>query len=54
MSFSHHPRRRWEPTKWFRSWQTRGVNPPTQEQLLRRNELQAFRLVLAGKEPPRD
>jgi len=39
---------------WYRSWKVRGPREPTTEQLLRRNELLNFRLVLAAKEPKED
>lgn len=42
--------RHWGEEQWFRDWEKRGRNPTT-EQLIRRNDLRAFRLVLAGKEP---
>jgi len=40
----------WRPENWARDWQQR-CGPPSLEQLLRRNEIERFRLILAQKEP---
>lgn len=49
--FGHHARTRWAPSKWQRDWLKRGPQDDTPERVVSRNELQAFRLVLAKKEP---
>jgi hypothetical protein len=47
----HRPKNFWSADKWPLLWQKRGPQPMTSERLKRRNEIQAFRLVLARKEP---
>lgn len=44
--------RTWTPDDWGRLWLARGPQPLTPSQLRLRNEIEAFRLVLAKKEPP--
>lgn len=43
--------RPWSAEQWEKDWEVRGPHKPSTEQLLRRNEIQRFRLVLAEKEP---
>jgi len=43
--------RPWNPEHWVKAWQQRGPQQPTTERLLRRNEIERFRLMLAAKEP---
>jgi hypothetical protein len=46
----HRPKNNWSPDKWPIMWQKRGPQPETAARLKCRNEIQAFRLVLARKE----
>lgn len=48
--FGHAPRVRWNPANWLRDWHKRGLGDPSSVQLLRRNEIENFRLMLAAKE----
>ncbi len=44
----------WDPARWPQIWQERGPHEPTQEQLARRNDIQAFRLLVASRPTPRE
>lgn len=50
--YHSHPVVRWNPENWDRMWALRGPKVMEPDTLRRRNEIQAFRLALAKKEPP--
>lgn len=49
--FHTRPGHQFTAADWPKSWALRGPQPLTAEQLKRHNDIQAFRLVLARKEP---
>lgn len=49
--YRRHPVIRWKPENWQQAWAIRGPKTSEPETIRRRNEIQAFRVELAKKEP---
>jgi len=44
----------WKPEQWLKAWEERGPKEPSFDQLLRRAEIENFRMALALKEPKQE